>query len=387
MKNVALVLLVSRETIPNFLAVKTFTEAQSYVFITTMEMEDEHKGNRREWLINAANINTENSFTILVNAYNKEEINKKLNEFDWDRFDDVIVNLTGGTKLMALACYQFFFKKTGHLWYTPENNNQSYILVDNSSFRKNIDYKLSVSEYLACCGIYKHKKKYTEKSPYLHKEFTQKFFENFILKKLPLKSIEFLRIKFRGNEATKEDKKLIDKGINLDTYDIGNEVKKYITDLNYEPSINSGCFSKKDLEYITGGWFEEYIYHLISQKINDPEKIRLGIVLNPKASKSDKAAYFTNNDLDVVFTHNNALYVVECKSGGMNDNELFNKTVYLASALRRYFGLTVKSVLCTLSSMTEEQKEKAETLGISSFDLSTFTSESAIDIISGKLNL
>lgn len=387
MKNSALVLLVSRETIPNFLAIKTFKEAQSYIFITSEEMEDGQKGNRREWLINAAAINPDNSYKIVVNAYNKEEITHQLNNFDWNRFDNINVNLTGGTKLMALACYQFFFKKTDQLWYTPENNNQSYILVDNSSFRKYIDYKLNVSEYLACCGIYRHEKKYSEKSAYLPSEFTQNYFDNFVSKNLPAESIEFLRVKFRGNDATKEDKKRIEKGICFDGSELGDEIKKHIVALNYEPALKNGIFTKKDLEYITGGWFEEYVFHLIQQKVNDPEKIRLGIVLNPKASKSDKANYFTNNDLDVVFTHKNALYVIECKSGGMDNNELFNKTVYLASALRKYFGLTVRSVLCTLSSMTEDQKEKAEILGVNSFDSETFKHENPIEVISGKLKL
>lgn len=387
MSKKVLVLLVSRETIPNFLAIKTFTEAGFYVFITSGEMEDEQKGNRREWLINASGLNEQDTHKIVVNAYNKEEIIQKLNLFDWDKYEEIFVNLTGGTKLMAMACYQFFFKKSKQLWYTPENNNQSYILVDNATVRRNIEYKLNVSEYLSCCGIYKHKNKFTEKEPYLPINFTQNYFDRFIMNQIPNESVEFLRVKFRGNDATPEYKKLISKGIFFNDSLLANEINKHITNIGYEPALQNGVFTKKDIEYITGGWFEEYVFHLIQQKINDPEKIRLGIVLNPNASKSEKARYFTNNDLDVVFTHNNALYVIECKSGGMNDNELFNKTVFLASALRKYFGLTVRSVLCTLSTMTDNQKEKAETLSIHSFDVNSFLHENPIEIIAKELRI
>ena len=131
---------------------------------------------------------------------------------------------------------------------------------------------------------------------------------------------------------------------------------------------------KRDIDFITGGWFEEYVYYIVKQLISNHKNcLKLGIGLNPNSKNQENAArYFTNNDLDVVFVHNNELYVVECKSGGMDANDLYNKTVYLASALKKYFGLSVKSVLCTLSEMGSNKKEKSEILGVIPIDRENF---------------
>lgn len=53
--------------------------------------------------------------------------------------------------------------------------------------------------------------------------------------------------------------------------------------------------SKSENQYLTGGWFEEYTYHIIKKSVNPND-----IILGPKTQS-------TNNDLDVVFTLGNKL--------------------------------------------------------------------------------
>ena len=100
--------------------------------------------------------------------------------------------------------------------------------------------------------------------------------------------------------------------------------------------------------------------------------VKIGVQLSPKAGDEFKAKYFTSNDLDVIFILNSKLYVIECKSGGMDKTYDYNRTVYMQSALRKYFGLSVTSVLCTLSSVSEENMEKAKVFGIKVLDKSYF---------------
>ena len=113
----------------------------------------------------------------------------------------------------------------------------------------------------------------------------------------------------------------------------------------------------------------------------------MGVVLNPIPANLDKASYFTSNDLDVLFVANNRLYVVECKSAGMDQNELFNKTVYLQAALKKYFMLDVNSVLFTLSEMSDKYKEKAATLKVKAFDRSTFIANDSAEQVLKALGL
>jgi hypothetical protein len=279
-------------------------------------------------------------------------------------------------------------------------------------------YQMNVDEYLGCCGILKSEHRYNEKSLVNDYESVLKFYTKFIGRDISfLNKIELIRLLFRDNNApisfikqlSKEDKKTSTKNIDLskveyiDTlHDFINRLdkSKFTIDLtsitNFEfifdffidinmPIIDQKL-DKKSIEYVTGGWFEEYIYYTLQAITGlSNEYFKIGVALTPKAKDIEKAKYFTNNDLDVVFTKNNNLYVVECKSAGMDDSDLYNKTVYLASALKKYFGLTVKSVLCTLSEMKEDKVEKAETLGIIPIAQELLTNPNYKELFSKKI--
>lgn len=386
MKNVALVLLVSDQTIPNFLSIKTFTEADHYLFITTDLMEDNNRGNKRKWIIESSELNGEKSDKITVNAESKEDVMEQLSRFNWNQFSDIIVNITGGTKMMSLACYEFFKSKTKNIWYLPIGSKQ-YHLCDDSSSKRSISYNSTVEEYLSCCGIPKKGSKYSEKQPIIDENYTNLFFIKIISGEFDLEVLEKIRLLFRDNNAPLKNAIKKKDGIKLSDFEDFNYISDFLKTIQF-PSIMDGNLQKSEMDYLTGGWFEEFSFHLLRRISNNLEKqFKIGVVLNPSPREKEKAMYFTNNDLDVVMLNDNMLYVIECKSGGMNDSDLFNKTVYLASALKKYFGLTVKSALFTLSLMTEIQKEKAATLGIIAIDRSIFASKDADQHVKKLLNI
>lgn len=398
MKKKAIILLVSKETIPNFLFVKTFNDSNFYIFITSSEMENTETGNKRKWLIAAAGLDDESCDFIEVDAFKKTEIRSSLEKYNWNDFDEIIVNLTGGTKIMAIACYEFFNKKKAKIWYTPENDNSTYYLVDDHLVSRVIGHQATVSEYLKCRGINEEKKHFSEKKLTMSPAYTRSFFREFINGKVDKEAIESIRKTLRDNKAEKTlvkklesglllSEKQFDENIGFDEMSVKQQIASDLNKLGEFGIIENGFLKKDTVTYLTGGWYEEYIYSLLTSKGIDNEYIKLGVVLNQKPKKGVKASYFTNNDLDVVFTNRNTFYVIECKSGGMNDKELFNKTAYTASALRKYFGLTAKTVLCTLSELTDEQTERAEILGITVFDLDTFMTENPEEIIYNKLKL
>ena len=59
----------------------------------------------RDW-IKAARIESSNEL-IIVNEFSYEDIQRKLNEYNFQQFDKIIVNLTGGTKVMTIATRLF----------------------------------------------------------------------------------------------------------------------------------------------------------------------------------------------------------------------------------------------------------------------------------------
>ncbi|MDP2823517.1 MAG: DUF1887 family CARF protein [Sulfuritalea sp.] len=89
-------------------------------------------------------------------------------------------------------------------------------------------------------------------------------------------------------------------------------------------------------QFLRGGWLEEYAWHILrDENVFDA---RLGIEI-----ASDHAG-LTKNELDVLATHGNQLLFVECKTlrfnPDENDNELAYKLDSLGKTARGLFGAT-----------------------------------------------
>ena len=407
-----LILLVSDQTIPNYLSVKTFPEADHYVFITTSLMENHNRGNRREWIMKAAGILPEQADFVVVNPEVKSDVMTTLSEVDWNRFGELIVNITGGTKMMSLAAYEFFKHLTQWIWYIPVGSNH-YHLCDNAAMQREVTWQMSVDEYLSCCGIHKDENRFME-SELLLPDYH--FFEVWNSGQVSHDHIEKIRLIFRDS-ALFSPKLLPDwipeepeyagmtrpeiialwkslrKAMERDGFaplTPGSPldfVNNLVASAGF-PLQQAGQISKAEVGYLTGGWFEEHCCRLLRQVTGGrSDQFKVGVTLIPSPAQAEKAQYITHNELDVLFVHNNNLYVVECKTGGMEGGDLFNKTVYLASALRKYFLLTVRSALFTLSELKPAKKEKAEVMGITVVDKSVITSPDALSLIAKEMKI
>ena len=97
--------------------------------------------------------------------------------------------------------------------------------------------------------------------------------------------------------------------------------------------------------YISGGWFEEYMYMLLepyvkSGKIHD---LRIGLEISFKETIDKKQSLGlgdlrsivgeTYQELDIVFTDGRKLYIVECKAGAVKSDHVMK-----LQNLVRYFG-------------------------------------------------
>ena len=103
------------------------------------------------------------------------------------------------------------------------------------------------------------------------------------------------------------------------------------------------------MKYITGGWFEEFIYQKIKDELQVPEE---NVALNVFIEKDND-----KNELDVIFIKDNNLNVIECKSfiGGKEGVKILNNALYkLQAIMKSKFGLNAKSYLCTQSIIKKE---------------------------------
>lgn len=106
MKNL-IVILVSQQTIPNVMFVKQFLKQNDdLLMVSTEKMQNKENENIKK------SLNLPNAIhTITVDEFNNKDIQSKLSDFDFSPYSNLVVNITGGTKIMSLEAYTFFKEK------------------------------------------------------------------------------------------------------------------------------------------------------------------------------------------------------------------------------------------------------------------------------------
>lgn len=356
-------MIVSEQTVQNVLFIKHIGHCDYYYFISTEEMEN--KKGMTDKITSALSIKKENTRIILVPDDTLPEIDAILQrDFDMQDDDSIMVNMTGGTKIMSLGVYNYFARLgSASIYYIPIGKNKiSKIFPFRRNGTSDITARLSLKEYLTSYGvriINDGGSDFAKTSK--NQSITRNIFKSFLDegKRSEIQRIsEVVRIKYRGSKIRKNTQNTEESSVFEET----RKLHAYGMEFSEEDFI-----TKTETKYITGDWFEEYIYNFITEISHlHKDNIRQGIQLE-KASNS--------NEYDVMFVKENSLYVIECKtdiSDYTDDqqgkiSELFTSTLYKAATLKKEFGLVVKYYLFALndfSVLRDHQKNRAENLGI-----------------------
>ena len=275
------------------------------------------------------------------------------------------VNLAGGTRYMALAVQQVFEKFNTQFFYVQVEENlivQSVFddgIYNNDDLFYPIKYKMSIAEYLRAHEIqhklleYDHLPIRSEtEATHLFQLFTQNQLTN-----LDFEVMEMLRLHYRSR-----------KRINISAIETSTNpnhpaiphLSAFLQNLYFIPK-NNGMLCRDELEYLTGGWFEEYVYYLVKNNIK-PDDLALGV-------KISRAGVRHNNELDVIFTKGNKLFVIECKTG-VQTERLFNEIVYKLCAIKEaLLGVSCYSYIFSLKKdEANDLKRIADNMGITFVD-------------------
>ncbi len=222
------------------------------------------------------------------------------------------VNLSSGTRLMSLAMQLVSDEFVAQYYFMPLDRNAIiHSQIDDNNDNNDdivceIKHKMTIDEYLKVNGVNCSRKKISQS-----KKYTKHFFEM-----------------YTKNMMSPQDRAIItklrdfrNKYNNLDKID---GLREFIARTEFTPK-KEGQLSPEETQYLTGNWFEEYVYHIVKEEIA-PTDIAVGVDIQRNGSKN-------HNDLDVVFAHNNRLYAIECKTGIVDDIH-FRDIVYKACALK-----------------------------------------------------
>ena len=367
-----LVNIISREhPLAAYLFVKEYyEEGDKLVFVSANENFDCITP-----LINALHINKEVVQRVVLrrdtDSYTYERICRIINSV-LDKQADYYVNLAGGTRYIALSVQHVLSNYHAKFFYTQTKQNLIVkTIFDNSIFDNDdeiypIKYKMSLPEYFRIYGLAHDMN--VPKTFISDEEHAQRMFEMFANKKLyasDYKVLDVLREKYRNWKYI--DIEEVETTINDSMVPIPN-LSKFLDHIQFEPNTK-GILQRNELEYLTGGWFEEYVFYLINNNIH-PDDIAIGVHIDGCTEIKH------NNELDVCFIKNNQLFVIECKTG-INSQSMFNEIVYKVSALKEVLlGISCHSYIFSLKKdTTGEMKKIAKYMDVTFCDFDCLTKE------------
>lgn len=333
MKRKILVSLVSEQTIPNIELIREFSEdIDALLFITTNSMET--RGNR-DWILNVVNNDSlEVLDPVIVNPFSFDDIESKLAEVINDN-DEYVVNLTGGTKIMSLAAYDFFKSVSSEMYYLTGRGQYIKVHPGRTKPVLELKSKISLKNYMMGYGF-----EILNKAEPLKAFKTSESLLNFFINNMQSeKDLEILnQLRTRRSKNTQ-----------IDSID---GLEDFLNRIDFKEA-SAGKLTRYESRYLTGDWFEEYLYFFLQEYLNIDEK---EIGLGWSVRKSDSP-----NEFDVLVMRNNKLYLFECKTSIYLDSEkkrtFIGDTIYKSDSLRNKLGLFAQTIVFTLSDLDVPQLE------------------------------
>lgn len=365
-----LVSLVSDQTLPSVQLIKEYKDVvDDYLFVSTEQME---KKGCRKWIEKAAQINKIPK-VIEVKEFSFDDINSKLDSIDFSAYDRLIVNITGGTKVMLLAAENYFKQLGAEIYYVTGYNNEYIKLFPGRKKEiKVLSHNITLIEYLDAYGF-----TYTMSEPSgISPDYTKSIYNTYISQGFD-----------DYNGALNLLRKWRNKGVK-DISKHGDVIIDFIEFIGYAPK-EENVLSSLEVKFLTGEWLEEYVGLCIKEELGlNDEQLQEGIVLN-KELPQHKVNYVENligdaeligskpdNEIDVVFIYKNKFYTIECKTSIINrmatdrkdkegntiykDQNILGETIYKTDYLKSRFGLFAQSRILTLTNISEYINNSAD---------------------------
>jgi len=349
------ILLVSAQAAPNLLpALDPALKPREAVLMVTGKMQA--RADALESVLIEAGVKTsrvalpdEHDFTLLENT---------LLEVAGVRDGQTIaLNVTGGTKLMALAAHSVARAAGWSVFYVDVDTDE-VIWLDQSCHRQPLSQQLRLPHYLRGYG-FKLEQGIERPQPNRH--------HNDLLATLiqQIGSLESAigQLNWLAQNAEEKQRLAVDLSDNQRdsrSLDVLLRIFEEAQALTVEGDTVR-FKSETERDFAKGGWLEHHVYRTIST-LSGELQIR-DKAANLKVFDRDKV----QNELDVAFLARNRLFVIECKTARMDKPEApkANDTLFkLAEICKRVGGLGTRGLLASYRPLRDPEKRLAQALGI-----------------------
>jgi len=269
----------------------------------------------------------------------------------------IALNLTGGTKLMALAA-QNVASTAGWASFYVDVDTDEAIPLDRTQPTRALAPALGLSHYLQAYGF--RREKSTPPAPL--REGADELLQTLVTQvgslERPLGQLNWLaeqaernnRLSVQMNDAQLDSRSLNALLRNFEEAGLLRLVGEAI----HFTDAPARSFAK-------GGWLERHVFRRVAALRDD-----LGM-RDQEANLHLIDAEGVRNELDVAFIARNRLFVIECKTSRMDGerSEKANDTLFkLAEVCRRVGGLGARAMLVSYRQMREAELQLASALGI-----------------------
>jgi len=272
-----------------------------------------------------------------------------------NRDSEIILNATGGTKIMAFAAFEVFREFGKKIIYVDTQDKWIQTL---SPKQQQINFKgvLKVPTYLNAYGqIILQERTVTDTELKEHLPLIKE------LVKICETYQDAIKI-FNSYVATLRKEKTFHYEKKIEQRDYEKQSFRQLIDIFESHKIlkyNNGLISFPDLknvEFASGGWLEEYVFYTVGTlPVTD---VRMGV----EVKLDNISSRLPMNEYDVVFTYNNRLFLIECKTKRFEgaDRGIFNnEPIYKLENLRDAAGgIYGKGMLVSYQKLTDAQKTR-----------------------------
>lgn len=332
-----LVCLVSRQAMANVIPVLELKPAKVVLLITEEEknvaiyLKNLFEKYRIEVVI----------FSKKLNAYDIEVVKSICMEVITQNDNELILNLTGGTKTMAVAAYEIFRSVDKQIIYHNPANHKIIFLNPTSNSSIDVNIKVNVEDYLIAHG-YKIVSELTRSG---RAEKYNSFFEKFDSKRLS-DFVDFYNI--------------VKKEISLASSKATKEYKGFSFSKHYDKIMMTDKISNKKItfelnKFNYGDCLESLLYLILKNKLK-PDDIRYSV----KVKKDN-----IESEIDVLMTKNSCLHLYSCK-----DKRKLSKTdLFEIDVLRNVTGGTFGKAYIVLTKDNQYLKSFGKQINIETINI------------------
>jgi len=347
-------MLVSEQAAPNLLpALDPALKPEQAVLLVSQRMA--HRADALEAVLRESAIQVQR--VALPDEHNMAALEEILMEVATEREgQSIVLNVTGGNKLMALAA-QAVAQAAGWPTFYVDVDTDHVVWLDKDRPAQALTQQLRLRHYLRGYG-YTLAQGIERPAPNpAWQQLTQDLVLNVGSLELAIGQLNHLsQTAERSLRATLSSQQSDSRGLDalLQKFEYAQVLQRQGEQIIF-PSEAARRFAH-------GGWIEHHVYQTVCQ-VSGPLAIR------DKAAnlQVQQGANGQPNEIDVAFLARNRLFMIECKTARMNnaDDLKANDTLYkLAENCRRIGGLGTRGMLATYRPLREPEMRLAAALNI-----------------------